>query len=92
MGEIADDHLDRMFDRMFDDEDSFFARRAPYRRGFDRTCERCGKAGLKWREDDTGWRLYEPERGDRNQYLRHECNPPSEDDFDVIDPDENSRC
>lgn len=41
---------------------------------------------------ETGWRLYEPERGDRNQYLRHECNPPSEDDFDVIDPAENSRC
>lgn len=92
MGEIADDHLDRMFDRMFNDEDSFFTGRGRYRPGFDRTCERCGKAGLKWREDDTGWRLYEPERGDHNQLLRHECNPPSEDDFDVIDPTENSRC
>lgn len=89
MGEIADDHIDRMFwDEPYDtdDDDGFFTYRAPYPSRFDRVCERCGKGGLKWRADETGWRLYEPERGDRNQYLRHECNPPSEDDFDVIDP------
>ncbi|HEP6278693.1 TPA: hypothetical protein VDA67_004809 [Burkholderia vietnamiensis] len=38
MGEIADDHLDRMFDRMFDDEDSLFTGRGRYRPGFDRVC------------------------------------------------------
>lgn len=85
MGEIADDHLDRMFDRMFDDDGEFFSRRAPFRRGFDRTCNRCGKAGLKWREDAAGWRLYERERGEHNQLLRHECDPPSADDFDVVE-------
>ncbi|WP_186058670.1 hypothetical protein [Burkholderia gladioli] len=84
MGEIADDHLDRMFDRMFDDEDSFFGRRPRRGSGFDRTCERCGKYGLKWRADADGWRLYENERVEHNRLKRHECNPPSEDDFDVI--------
>ncbi|WP_186262230.1 hypothetical protein [Burkholderia gladioli] len=80
MGEIADDHVDRMLS----DGYYYFSPRIHRTTQFDRTCERCGKTGLKWRADDDGWRLYENERVEHNRLKRHECNPPSEDDFDVI--------
>ncbi|QKM47753.1 hypothetical protein [Burkholderia glumae] len=75
MGEYADEYIDRLL----------FGRGHTRRTTqFDRTCERCGKTGLKWRADEDGWRLYENERVEHNRLKRHECNPPSEDDFDVI--------
>lgn len=80
MGEIADDHVDRMLS----DDYYYLSPRTHRTAQFDRTCERCGKTGLKWRADADGWRLYENERVEHNRLKRHECNPPSEDDFDVI--------
>ncbi|AYQ88660.1 hypothetical protein EDD84_15615 [Burkholderia gladioli] len=59
---------------MFDDYDDYDL---PYRARANPTCNRCGKSGLIWQQAANGWRLYE---GDHP----HICNPPSEDDFDVI--------
>ncbi|MGF6738463.1 hypothetical protein [Paraburkholderia atlantica] len=74
MGEIADDHIDYILSQgMYP-----FARARATRRV---TCDRCGARGLRWRETDAGWRLHSRDG------LRHDCNPPSEDDFDVIEPE-----
>ena len=78
MGEYADEYLDRIL---------FGGGRRRRFRPTGRTCERCGRSDLIWHEDPDGWRLYED-----GQMRRHECNPPSEDDFDVIAPAENPRC
>ena len=78
MGEIADDHIDRML----------WGPGRPLTRARNRRnviCDRCGARGLKWRETDAGWRLFENERIEHNRLKLHECNPPSEDDFDVIE-------
>jgi len=80
MGEIADDHLDRMFDRMLDDGYDGYD-------GYDgwdyaprsKVCERCRAAGLHWRQTTGSWRLYAADG------QLHECNPPSADDFDAIE-------
>jgi len=78
MGEIADDHIDRML------QEGHFPFRRP-RTKWIVTFSQCGASGLKWRETDAGWRLFENERVEHNRLKPHECNPPSEDDFDVIE-------
>jgi hypothetical protein len=76
MGEIADDHIDYMLSRgMY----PFSRGKRPQHRI---TCERCGASNLKWRETESGWRLFEPEHcGER---VQHECNPISESEFEPI--------
>ena len=43
-------------------------------------CERCGKSGLHWENDDGQWNLYE------GPYHLHECNmvKAAADDFEVV--------
>ena len=55
------------------------------RQAWHAACKRCGKTGLKWKAEVEGWRLYENQRGDRNQLLKHECNKANDDDFECID-------
>jgi hypothetical protein len=76
MGEYADYLIDQMIDN-----GSYFRAR---RNTWCVTCKNCGMAGLKWREESEGWRLFENERVEHNRLKQHVCNPPSEDDFDVI--------
>lgn len=78
MGEIADDHIDRML------AEGYFPLARPWNK-WDVTCMRCSKRGLKWRMDENHWRLFENARGERNKLKLHECNPPSADDFDVVE-------
>lgn len=79
MGEIADDHFDRLFDRDWHDDldDGDWGGYLPRRK----ICDRCRASGLHWRHTTAGWRLHNPDGA------AHECNPPSEDDFDVIEPE-----
>jgi hypothetical protein len=88
MGEIADDHYDRMFDDY--DEEGYHdgagywgAGRASSR--FNVTCQSCRARNLKWGTLDGNWRLYENKRGEHNRLMLHACNPPSIDDFDVVE-------
>lgn len=78
MGEIADEHYDRMWDDIEDDEDYGYSVRVPTTR----TCERCGAVGLSWIETDAGWRLGKSGRP-------HQCNHAAAheritDDFDMV--------
>jgi hypothetical protein len=45
------------------------------------TCKRCGKSGLTWSEESTGWVLME------GKYKVHRCDmtKAAADDFDVIE-------
>lgn len=45
MGDIADDHADRLFDRYDEHEDEGV------------TCRRCGEGGLEWTNTGVRWRL-----------------------------------
>jgi hypothetical protein len=40
---------------------------------FNTTCKHCGMAGLKWRNTDEGWRLFEDERIEHNRLKPHVC-------------------
>jgi hypothetical protein len=75
MGEHADEAIDRMI---------FGTRRKPTNR-WAVICTRCGMAGLKWRADGDGWRLYENEKIEHNRLKPHICNAASLDDFDTVD-------
>lgn len=72
MGDIADEHMDRMFDEGEDDDGYGYAGYGYMRRNFHRVpstveCKRCGKAGLFWQQDADGWYLQE-----RDGYV-HQC-------------------
>lgn len=75
MGEMADDHIDRIL----------WGGGRPLTRARNRRnviCDRCAMRNLTWRETKEGWRLYE------DADTMHQCGGPqplSDDDFDVIE-------
>lgn len=76
MGDIADDHINRMMDAMPD-----AWHRSPAPRIVE--CRNCGKGGFHWEQTDEGWRL-----AGRNGLL-HKCDGTlaqreALDDFDDV--------
>lgn len=60
-------------------------RRAP-RAAVGEICKFCLKPGLKWRETDAGWRLFDTERVHPGNYMpEHNCRaaPADPDEFDI---------
>jgi hypothetical protein len=80
MGEIADEHIDRM---LGDGEYPFRLPRVVNK--WSANCRRCGASGLKWRPEETGWVLFENERVEHNRLKKHECNPISDEGFGVVE-------
>lgn len=75
MGDIADDHIQRMIER---------GPRLPLRECNATACKLCGSTDVHWRETSAGWRLYENERQHPgNRYVEHDCTPePTADGFE----------
>jgi hypothetical protein len=46
------------------------------------TCRNCGARGLKWKETESGWRLFSKARGADGKKLLHTCSALA--DFDDI--------
>lgn len=81
MGEIADEHIDRMLDEGYG-----LGWRRPLRPGRWRrvvTCARCGASGLLWKEMREGWRLYDG--GVLHQCAAADLLADAADDFDVVE-------
>ena len=79
MGEYAEMDLERMIDELP------FRHHAP-RSKWTATCSRCGMAGLKWRPEAEGWRLFEDERVEHNRLKPHVCGEQGDpaDDFEDL--------
>ena len=77
MGEIADDHMDRFFERMFDRYDGGDEHEPHRSRGL--VCRRCGAEGLFWLPLNRGQYLLKNHDGSQ-----HVCPPAGVDEFDVV--------
>lgn len=86
MGEIADDHVDRMLEDGYGFGVRLLSRRWNRPRDWQEqptTCTKCGVENLLWTETAAGWRLYESGN-------LHKCKPEAvhaqiADDFDVVE-------
>ncbi len=79
MGEIADEHADRMLDEGY----YHFGVRLIRRRSVSVTCDRCGAGGLAWKCLREGWRLH-------SGGVLHQCEAAdllahAADDFEVVE-------
>lgn len=78
MGEIADEHVDRMLDEGY----GLGWRPGRWRWRRVVTCARCGAGGLAWKEMREGWRLYAG--GVLHQCKAADLLADAADDFDVV--------
>lgn len=81
MGEMADFYINQALEA---GENPFGS---PYKNKWSESCKKCGQGGLKWRETDAGWRLFENERVEHNRLKEHVClqDQPNPEGFEDVD-------